>query len=79
MRAELIHDFFGVGYREREWLFPRGDCVLLPIENIVVLLVFKLSSPATGKASRKARACLKRLFGKRCAKEKDPTGIANRG
>src|SRR5947207_1604369 len=22
-----------VRYRDREWLFPRGDCVLLPIEN----------------------------------------------
>jgi 6-pyruvoyltetrahydropterin/6-carboxytetrahydropterin synthase len=22
-----------VRYREREWVFPRGDCVLLPIEN----------------------------------------------
>jgi 6-pyruvoyltetrahydropterin/6-carboxytetrahydropterin synthase len=23
----------GVRYRDREWLFPRDDCVLLPIEN----------------------------------------------
>jgi 6-pyruvoyltetrahydropterin/6-carboxytetrahydropterin synthase len=22
-----------VRYREREWLFPRGDCILLPVEN----------------------------------------------
>jgi len=22
-----------VRYKEREWIFPRGDCVLLPIEN----------------------------------------------
>jgi 6-pyruvoyltetrahydropterin/6-carboxytetrahydropterin synthase len=22
-----------VRYRDREWVFPRGDCVLLPIEN----------------------------------------------
>lgn len=22
-----------VHYRDREWVFPRGDCVLLPIEN----------------------------------------------
>ena len=25
-----------VQYREREWLFPREDCVLLPIENTTV-------------------------------------------
>src|SRR5207245_8883529 len=28
-RGHSIH----VKYREREWLFPREDCVLLPIEN----------------------------------------------
>src|SRR5262249_844401 len=22
-----------VRYKDREWIFPRGDCVLLPIEN----------------------------------------------
>lgn len=27
--ARAVH----VRYREREWLFPREDCVLLPIEN----------------------------------------------
>ena len=37
-RNPLIHVEEGprgvhVTYREREWLFPRGDCVLLPIEN----------------------------------------------
>jgi 6-pyruvoyltetrahydropterin/6-carboxytetrahydropterin synthase len=28
-----------VRYREREWLFPRDDCVLLPIENTTAELL----------------------------------------
>ena len=28
-----------VRYRGREWLFPRGDCVLLPIENTTAVLL----------------------------------------
>ena len=28
-----------VRYREREWLFPRGDCILLPIENTTAELL----------------------------------------
>ena len=28
-----------VRYREREWLFPRADCVLLPIENTTAELL----------------------------------------
>jgi 6-pyruvoyltetrahydropterin/6-carboxytetrahydropterin synthase len=28
-----------VRYKEREWLFPRGDCVLLPIENTTAELL----------------------------------------
>jgi len=34
-QAHSIH----VQYREREWLFPREDCVLLPIENTTVELL----------------------------------------
>ena len=34
-RPTSIH----VRYREREWLFPRGDCVLLPIENTTAELL----------------------------------------
>src|SRR5678815_498490 len=26
-------------YRDREWVFPRGDCVLLPIENTTAELI----------------------------------------
>ena len=28
-----------VKYRDREWIFPRGDCVLLPIENTTAELL----------------------------------------
>jgi 6-pyruvoyltetrahydropterin/6-carboxytetrahydropterin synthase len=28
-----------VRYREREWAFPRGDCVLLPVENTTAELL----------------------------------------
>jgi 6-pyruvoyltetrahydropterin/6-carboxytetrahydropterin synthase len=28
-----------VRYGDREWLFPRGDCVLLPIENTTAELL----------------------------------------
>jgi 6-pyruvoyltetrahydropterin/6-carboxytetrahydropterin synthase len=32
-------DGVSVCYRERRWLFPRGDCVLLPIENTTAELL----------------------------------------
>jgi 6-pyruvoyltetrahydropterin/6-carboxytetrahydropterin synthase len=28
-----------VSYRDREWVFPRDDCVLLPIENTTAELL----------------------------------------
>lgn len=28
-----------VRYKDREWLFPRGDCILLPIENTTAELL----------------------------------------
>lgn len=28
-----------VKYKDREWVFPRGDCVLLPIENTTAELI----------------------------------------
>jgi 6-pyruvoyltetrahydropterin/6-carboxytetrahydropterin synthase len=28
-----------VRYKDREWLFPRGDCILLPIENTTAELI----------------------------------------
>ena len=34
-RGSGIH----VRYKDREWLFPRGDCVLLPIENTTAELL----------------------------------------
>ncbi len=43
-RNPLIHVEEGprgvhVRYRDREWLFPAGDCVLLPIENTTAELL----------------------------------------
>ena len=28
-----------VRYQDREWIFPRGDCVLLPLENTTAELI----------------------------------------
>lgn len=44
MRNPLIHVEEGprsvrVRYRDREWIFPRDDCVLLPIENTTAELL----------------------------------------
>jgi len=36
--AKSVH----VRYRDREWLFPRDDCVLLPIENTTAELLAAL-------------------------------------
>jgi len=43
-RNAVIHveerdDMVDVRYKERQWLFPRGDCVLLPIENTTAELL----------------------------------------
>jgi 6-pyruvoyltetrahydropterin/6-carboxytetrahydropterin synthase len=37
--VEESADRVNVKYRDREWLFPRGDCVLLPIENTTAELI----------------------------------------
>src|ERR1700687_2895033 len=37
--VEEGHRSIRVRYREREWLFPRDDCVLLPIENTTAELL----------------------------------------
>ena len=34
-RSAEVH----VRYKDRQWLFPRGDCVLLPIENTTAELI----------------------------------------
>jgi 6-pyruvoyltetrahydropterin/6-carboxytetrahydropterin synthase len=41
-RAILVEESgraFRVRYKDREWLFPRDDCVLLPIENTTAELL----------------------------------------
>ena len=37
--VEESPDSVSVRYRDRRWLFPRGDCVLLPIENTTAELL----------------------------------------
>ena len=37
--VEEVGDRVRATYREREWVFPRGDCVLLPIENTTAELL----------------------------------------
>ena len=39
IRVEEGEQSVRVRYREREWVFPRGDCVLLPIENTTAELL----------------------------------------
>lgn len=39
IRVEDLGPSVRVRYREREWIFPRGDCVLLPIENTTAELL----------------------------------------
>jgi 6-pyruvoyltetrahydropterin/6-carboxytetrahydropterin synthase len=39
IRVEETGKSVRVRYREREWLFPREDCVLLPIENTTAELI----------------------------------------
>jgi 6-pyruvoyltetrahydropterin/6-carboxytetrahydropterin synthase len=39
IRVEESPQQVRVQYRDREWVFPRGDCVLLPIENTTAELL----------------------------------------
>jgi 6-pyruvoyltetrahydropterin/6-carboxytetrahydropterin synthase len=39
IRVEETAKSVQVRYRDREWMFPRGDCVLLPIENTTAELL----------------------------------------
>src|SRR2546421_8730636 len=39
IRVEEDGNRVRVRYREREWLFPRDDCVLLPVENTTAELL----------------------------------------
>jgi 6-pyruvoyltetrahydropterin/6-carboxytetrahydropterin synthase len=39
IRVEEAGTAVRVRYRDREWVFPRGDCVLLPIENTTAELL----------------------------------------
>lgn len=39
IQVNEIADRVEVRYRERLWIFPRGDCILLPIENTTAELI----------------------------------------
>ncbi|MBI3410467.1 MAG: 6-carboxytetrahydropterin synthase [Planctomycetes bacterium] len=39
IQLETVGQSVQVRYRERAWTFPRGDCVLLPIENTTAELL----------------------------------------
>jgi 6-pyruvoyltetrahydropterin/6-carboxytetrahydropterin synthase len=39
IRVEESPQRVQVRYRDREWVFPRGDCILLPIENTTAELL----------------------------------------
>jgi len=41
LTLEETADRVRVTYQDREWVFPRGDCVLLPIENTTAELLAK--------------------------------------
>jgi 6-pyruvoyltetrahydropterin/6-carboxytetrahydropterin synthase len=39
LRLEETEQAVRLSYRDREWLFPRSDCVLLPLENTTAELL----------------------------------------
>jgi len=39
IKVEQVGASVKARYRDREWVFPRGDCVLLPIENTTAELL----------------------------------------
>src|SRR5262245_56892245 len=39
IKLEEVGSSVQVRYRDREWVFPRGDCILLPIENTTADLI----------------------------------------
>ena len=41
IRVEAVGEAFHVAYKDREWRFPKDDCVLLPIENTTAELIAK--------------------------------------
>src|SRR5215469_7831362 len=39
IKLDEVGESIRVRYKDREWVFPRGDCVLLPIENTTAELI----------------------------------------
>src|SRR5215475_947336 len=42
-----------VRYKDREWVFPRGDCVLLPIENTTAELIARYTAGRLAESLKK--------------------------
>ena len=66
-RSQLIHvkeeaRSVHVRYRDREWVFPRDDCVLLPIENTTAeLIAFWIGGQLRDQLSRTPNHALESL------------------
>ena len=41
IRVAEVGESYHVGYKDRAWRFPKGDCILLPIENTTAELIAK--------------------------------------
>lgn len=41
IKLDEVGEQVDVRYRDRQWVFPRGDCILLPIENTTAELIAK--------------------------------------
>lgn len=41
IKSEVTDDKVKLSYKDKEWIFPRSDCVLLPIENTTAELLAK--------------------------------------
>jgi 6-pyruvoyltetrahydropterin/6-carboxytetrahydropterin synthase len=52
IRLEETDASVRVRYKDREWLFPRGDCVLLPIENTTAELIARYLAGRLAEALR---------------------------
>jgi 6-pyruvoyltetrahydropterin/6-carboxytetrahydropterin synthase len=56
IRVEEGSERVRVNYRGKEWVFPRGDCVLLPIENTTAELLAKYIGQRLLESLKKERS-----------------------
>lgn len=50
IKLEEYSDRIRVTYKNREWVFPRGDCILLPIENTTAELIARYIAQRLAKS-----------------------------